>query len=75
VEKEGCNDWSNFIDLLLSAITISNLESFYADVDEIASSLDKAEEHERDAADRERLRIQHEIERLQHQLAALGDES
>ncbi|MCE5197738.1 MAG: hypothetical protein ABFD54_12810 [Armatimonadota bacterium] len=73
VEKEECLDWSNLMDLLLSAITNPNLESLHAEVAEIASSLNKDDKNELDEVAEERLRIQHEIEKLQRRMAALGD--
>lgn len=63
------------MDLLLSAITNPILESLHVEVAEIASSLDKAENNERDDVAEERLRIQQEIKRLQRKMASLGDGS
>lgn len=75
VEKEECLDWRSLMDLLLSAITNPILESLHVEVAEIASSLDKAENNERDDVAEERLRIQQEIKRLQRKMASLGDGS
>ncbi len=61
------------MDLLLSAITSPYLESWHAEVAEIASSLNRAEKNDSDNVAEERMKIQHEIERLQRRMADLRD--
>ena len=71
VEKERCCDWNNILDSLLAAVTDPRLESWRAEVAEIALSLNEAPKSNRDAVAEERSKIQREIERLQRQMAVL----
>lgn len=75
VAQEECRDWSKLLDSLLAAVTDVGMESWRAEIAEIASSLDNSEKNERDDVVEERLRIQQEIERLQREMASLGDGS